>query len=370
VYIYHNQNNVWSEIQVLENTKSRKGDTYGHAIASFDTRLAIAKSAIKYQRQDSVFQGTSIELFQLNSASNKFELDTVLVAPQELLLKSFGNEIAMNKDKIYVGSIGNQNANIILVYDLDCQNQWILSQIIKPKNAQRFDTQTFHLSLSCNQNLLAIGTVRSNFKNYFDASVLQKGNAILYEYHLDSTLLGKLKITQENSYLSPSGKKHFYSKLFYDTIVNQKGCDSIIAIDLTILTKNQTDSNKFDTVNLAKKLSISKTERPTNLIKRVTSETDLVHISMYDFGNLDQDSLSMKMNGDWILNNHELTKEIYTTHIVLKKGVNTFVIHAENEGSEPPNTARIKITDTSGKEIADFTLRSTLEESTSFIIDY
>lgn len=370
VYIYHNQNNIWNEIQVLENKKSKKGDTFGHEIASFKSRLAVAKSDYEYNKSDSNFVGTGINLYKLSKEKNQFRLDTTLVSPDELQLKSFGNRIVMNSDKIYVGAIAQNNENIVLVYNLNCNFNWELKQVIKPETNSISDFPNFNLSLDCNENMLVIGTTRSNYKTYHDATVLQKGKAILYEYDLDTTLISHIKVIKENSYVSPSGKPHYFSKIFKDTILNKQGCDSIINIDLTILYKYDEETPLFETVTLSPPIDIQIDERPVQVAKNLEAKTELVHVHLYDYADYDHDSISVQLNGEWILNEFEINNNKKSIHVLLHKGKNTFIIHAINEGDRSPNTARIKVVDANGLKLGEFTLRSTLKESSSFTIDY
>ena len=63
----------------------------------------------------------------------------------------------------------------------------------------------------------------------------------------------------------------------------------------------------------------------------------------YDHQLQDGDIVSINFNGEWILKNHSLESTPFKLIVNLKsKGKNYLVVHAENEGSKPPNTVAIK----------------------------
>ena len=89
------------------------------------------------------------------------------------------------------------------------------------------------------------------------------------------------------------------------------------------------------------------------IIDKITSGTektfdwysDTVIIDVWDGGNVDGDRITLQFNGKACLTNYYLIKQKKQLRIPLGPGVNTVSILAENEGSDPPNTASLLFTD-------------------------
>jgi hypothetical protein len=73
--------------------------------------------------------------------------------------------------------------------------------------------------------------------------------------------------------------------------------------------------------------------------------TDTVVIDVWDGGDVDGDRITLQFNGKTYLTGYYLIKEKKQLRIPLGLGVNTITIIADNEGSEPPNTASLLLTD-------------------------
>lgn len=260
-----------------------------------------------------------------------------LLPPRGLIDTTFAYTMTASSNKFYVCYKQKDYSSGILVYDLDCSNQWQPVQRITPENGQ----EQGNFSIAANDHFLGIGTQRSLFKAYYDMEALADGKVRIYQYQPDSTQIAFLKITRENFYISPSGKKHLYSHRFYDTITNQKGCDSIIDIDLTITYLNSNGIQ--DTTRLSKSLEIDKEIRPVEILDTVLIESAIIKLGFYDHGAFDHDSISIQLNGEWVLLSEEVTKEQKLLFLKANKGFNHLVFFAENEGEEAPNTVAILI---------------------------
>ena len=66
---------------------------------------------------------------------------------------------------------------------------------------------------------------------------------------------------------------------------------------------------------------------------------------IWDGGTIDGDKVTVLLNGKNVLNNYTLTSAKKAFHLALDEGMNTLTIIANNEGSEPPNTANIQLAD-------------------------
>jgi hypothetical protein len=74
--------------------------------------------------------------------------------------------------------------------------------------------------------------------------------------------------------------------------------------------------------------------------------TDTVILDMWDGGRTDGDRITIQLNGQTYLSGHTLNKNRKRLHLPILKGVvNTISIIADNEGSDPPNTANLLLTD-------------------------
>lgn len=75
---------------------------------------------------------------------------------------------------------------------------------------------------------------------------------------------------------------------------------------------------------------------------QIRMEKSQVEFVIYDAGFVDGDSISLNMNGKWILENYALTAEKKKIQIQLSPGQNNYlVMYALNLGKDPPNTAAI-----------------------------
>ena len=73
------------------------------------------------------------------------------------------------------------------------------------------------------------------------------------------------------------------------------------------------------------------------------SPKKVVRILVWDDGQIDGDTISVSINGRFVLADHGLSKRKKRVKIVLDSGENEIVFHAHNEGELPPNTAAMVI---------------------------
>jgi hypothetical protein len=106
-----------------------------------------------------------------------------------------------------------------------------------------------------------------------------------------------------------------------------------------------------------------------NSTRSITVDTLVFEINLYDYKIQDGDIVSINFNGDWILENYSL--EGSPTKIKVKmnpEGKNYLILHAENEGRNPPNTMGISYKYKG--ETQKITLSSNLSESEMIEIKY
>lgn len=77
--------------------------------------------------------------------------------------------------------------------------------------------------------------------------------------------------------------------------------------------------------------------------------TDTAIVDIWDGGNTDGDRVTISFNGKPWITNYFLVKEKRQLRLPLATGINTIAFLADNEGSDPPNTASVMLTDGSTK---------------------
>lgn len=73
------------------------------------------------------------------------------------------------------------------------------------------------------------------------------------------------------------------------------------------------------------------------------SSTKQVDLILWDCGVEDNDTVSLYLNGQWILKNFRLTKAPYSLPVQLNNGENMLVLYAHNLGDIPKNTAAVAV---------------------------
>ena len=89
------------------------------------------------------------------------------------------------------------------------------------------------------------------------------------------------------------------------------------------------------------------TDRTKNILKRINLTQPTFKVDLYDDGDIDGDIVSVYYNGKVILSNKKLTDKPLSLTLSLDedKTENELLIYAENEGSIPPNTALMVVTE-------------------------
>jgi hypothetical protein len=77
--------------------------------------------------------------------------------------------------------------------------------------------------------------------------------------------------------------------------------------------------------------------------EELKAEETQVRIRIYDESMIDGDVVSLNWNGEWVMRYYRVAKLPKEIVLDLQKGENTLVMHAENLGRYPPNTASIAI---------------------------
>lgn len=94
-----------------------------------------------------------------------------------------------------------------------------------------------------------------------------------------------------------------------------------------------------------RELSIQKENRKSELVNTIATSADSLRITLHDNGEIDNDTVTVFLNGKIIVNQLGLTAKAYETFIPLsdKNAVYSIELMANNLGSIPPNTAYLTI---------------------------
>lgn len=117
-----------------------------------------------------------------------------------------------------------------------------------------------------------------------------------------------------------------------------------------------------DPDEVKKKEEIVFAERKVKVDHEVPIVGGKVKIALWDMKRIDNDTVSLSFNGEWVLQNYGLRAQKKILELELVPGRdNVLILHAENEGLIPPNTAAIGIKD--DEKTKYFILRSDLQSS-------
>lgn len=94
----------------------------------------------------------------------------------------------------------------------------------------------------------------------------------------------------------------------------------------------------------------------------VAAQEERIVLKFWDNSQEDGDIISLNLNGEWILRNFIVKKTPGEMILNLVKGENILILHAENLGESPPNTAAISITE-NGERIKRVILNSDMGKS-------
>ena len=101
----------------------------------------------------------------------------------------------------------------------------------------------------------------------------------------------------------------------------------------------------------------------------ITVDSLNLELAIYDHKEQDGDIISINFNGNWVLESYRLTKQWHKINIKLNpKGENYLLLHAENLGGSPPNTAAIRYS--LGGKMKTIILNSNLNESEMIQLKY
>lgn len=122
----------------------------------------------------------------------------------------------------------------------------------------------------------------------------------------------------------------------------------------------------FDTISKPE-IHFEKNNIPTSVANRhVTKQEDIkvknqnIEFFVWDIEEEDGDTISLNINGTWVLENYEVTKFKKSIQVYLQANTNNYLIlYAHNLGKKPPNTTAVSIYDGNSEKI--LTIKSDLK---------
>lgn len=110
--------------------------------------------------------------------------------------------------------------------------------------------------------------------------------------------------------------------------------------------------------------------RKKNIVKTISISQPTFHLSFYDNGEIDGDSITVFYNGKVVLANQRLSDKPVSLTLTLDKNVkeNIVTMYADNLGTIPPNTALMIVTD--GAKRYEVRIESDTEKSGSVIFTH
>ena len=242
-----------------------------------------------------------------------------------------------------------------------------------------FDAETNKI-ITCDQNSIKIissntgeilNEIRNPYSSYFvkvnsysnDTIISWSENGIISYWDLNN-----------KSLISEIRAKNAYNKLlmnnYSETILSGYYNDRPLVINLQEIEINQKYSKNMIVVNtflssidqkflvtadmndrhrLMKIKEVDFTplviqERKINDEKIFQVKSKYIIVNVWDDEKIDGDTLSINFNGKWILKNYHLAKDKKTLLLPLRENQeNELIFHAENLGTEPPNTAAVEL---------------------------
>jgi hypothetical protein len=89
-------------------------------------------------------------------------------------------------------------------------------------------------------------------------------------------------------------------------------------------------------------------KREVEVVKEYSMNRQTLQLEIWDNDQVDGDMVSIMLNNRWILRGVKVTKTKKKLEIPLADGNNTLVLHADNLGTAPPNTAAVSFWDAEG----------------------
>lgn len=109
-------------------------------------------------------------------------------------------------------------------------------------------------------------------------------------------------------------------------------------------------------------------QRNDKLVGSLVTKSQQIQLALWDDAVEDGDSVSININGKWIVKGFPVKKNPQFLTVTLAPGANTITFVADNLGSIPPNTSILEIID--GKKRKSFNIETSLDQNNLLRIFY
>lgn len=158
----------------------------------------------------------------------------------------------------------------------------------------------------------------------------------------------------------------FGSKKFTLDFANRKDSAATFIVAKLVCDPDQSKQRYFlENTIPGEEKTLPKDER---LIGSIISTTQQLTFAIWDEVINDGDSISIKINNDWLIRGCPVMNKPRFITVTLKPGANTFIFMADNLGSIPPNTSALEIID--GKRRKYYAMETRLGEKNIVKIFY
>lgn len=240
---------IFKHIQKLTAPDRQANAGFGGDIA-IQNNLVVIGAAGNYTDslfQDSILAAGAAYVYEI-SQNYRLKYIQKICSPHRNIYDIFGSSVAIGKDVVYVGcpfddydSIQqNVRTDAGAVYAFKQKNSlWYVSQ--KIVHQDRYNSDHGGSKLAAEGHILISGAPN---KNDFVGAVSYSNAGVVYVFESCMPTLSQVSQDICGAILSP-GKKYtiFNSGVYFDTLVNTKGCDSIIRLSVT-----QLQNRSFDTL--------------------------------------------------------------------------------------------------------------------------
>lgn len=307
----------------------------------YDTQTEMEVQLIKLARQYGKPDAVSLDIIE--------SFDKAWFASKNIL-----RSVREKKDESLPGQISTLDRAYVKMRDIDIAVHPLVS-INSRKNIRSWNQTLKKLQEISSKTKLLIETAEVPEEYKFYGKFYYYHNAVLVNYmnRYGSGFAHEMnKIIRDMDFpiLLRIEEPHFYQIIYPEKLVKEK----VIASSDDVI------------VQVPTKLKDREIVKSTRVIQ---VDSSLFEINLYDYKIQDGDIVSINFNGDWILENHSLEGSPKTLKVKLnEEGKNYLLLHAINEGRNPPNTMAVSYKYKGEKQT--ITLSSNLAESAMIEIKY
>ena len=239
-----NSTGAWTQTQKVVASDRYPGDIFGYSV-SLSNNYAVISAVGEDHDLNGLNQlslSGSAYIFKRDSLGNWNETQKI-IASDRASGDQFGKSVSISGNTIIVGSRRESedtaglytitSAGSAYIFKIDSTGNWSESQKIVAQDRGLGDE--FGISVSISGNTIVVGSYLEDEDLSGGNTLLNPGSAYIFSNILCSDSYDTLQINACNSYLWPQNSVIYNTTgIYYDTLSNQAGCDSLISLDLSI----------------------------------------------------------------------------------------------------------------------------------------